>query len=94
LGKRGNIGEIAIQVAQMSRINRLEGTTGFHLEVDGSLSVTNLQKFGDTMGAGASVRVGTGDKFTLNGAGNFVDSQGGVLTQDKTGAFHIQGPSA
>jgi hypothetical protein len=88
-----NIVDLGTQVYNMAKINGLEGTTGFHVQIDGSLAVTNLQKFGDTFGVGAGVNV-NGDTFKLNGSGNWVDRNGSTLTQDKNGGWHIQGGSA
>jgi RHS repeat-associated protein len=83
--------EIGTQAYSMSKINALEGTTGFHVQIDGSLAVTNLQKFGDTFGAGAGVKL-NGDTFKLNGSGQWVDRQGNTLTQDKNG-WHVTAPT-
>jgi hypothetical protein len=64
------------------------GAPGFHLAIDGSMVVTNLQKFGDTFGVGAGVSV-NGDVFRLTSSGDWVDGAGATLTQDKDGHWHI-----
>ena len=73
-------------------INKMEGTTGFHLNMYGQMVVTNLDKFGDTFGVGAGVSV-NGDVFRLNGDGTWTDANGAQLYQDKSG-MHIRQPTA
>lgn len=85
--------DLATQAVEMDRINKLEGTTGFHLAIDGSMVVSNLQKFGDTFGVGASVNL-NGDSFKLNNSGQWMDSRGNTLTQDKDGNWQIHTPTA
>jgi RHS repeat-associated protein len=86
------VGDMAANAARVSEINKLEGTTGFHEDLDGTMHVTDLNKFGDTFGVGAGVSV-NGDVFRLKGDGTWTDSYGQQLYQDSTG-FHIKQPSA
>jgi len=76
-----------------AQVNSMEGVTGFHLDLANNTVVTDLQKFGDTFGVGASVDAG-GSRFTLNGEGKWMDSSGSgaELIQGKDGKFRIRRP--
>ena len=45
------VADIGVNAERMREINKMEGTTGFHLDLMGNMQVTNLQNFGDTFGA-------------------------------------------
>jgi RHS repeat-associated protein len=87
------IADLVTQAVETGRINKLEGTTGFHLAIDGSMIVTNLQKFGDTFGVGTGVNL-NGNIFRLNDSGQWVDSRGNTLTQDGDGNWKVHRPMA
>lgn len=84
--------DMVANATQMARINKLEGTTGVHEDLAGTLHVTDLNKFGETFGVGAGVSV-NGDVFRLQNDGTWTDAHGQQLYQDATG-FHIRTPSA
>ncbi len=86
------VADIGVNAERMREIYKMEGTTGFHLDLMGNMQVTNLQNFGDTFGVGAGVSV-NGDVFRLNGDGQWMDKSGAQLYQDQSG-IHIKPPSA
>ena len=86
------LADIGINAERVREINKMEGTTGFHLDLMGNTHVTNLQNFGDTFGVGAGVSV-NGDVFRLNGDGKWIDNSGAELYQDQSG-MHVKQPTA
>jgi len=86
------IADTAINEYQRASVNKLEGTTGFHIDMVGQYVVTDLGKFGDTFGAGAKVSA-DGDVFTLQKDGTWTDHFGQQLYQDSSG-IHIRPGSA
>ena len=97
LGKVGNTAFAALSVIDfvanevvLLRINSLEGSTGFHLDLNGSIKVTNLEKYGETMGTGARVSF-KGDTFTLQDNGAWTDQVGNQLIQNGND-FEIECP--
>lgn len=86
------IADLASDAITRARVNSLEGTTGFHLDISGQIIVTNLQNYGDTFGVGATVQF-NGDNFTLHEDGTWKDPLGNELVQNQNGQFNVVGPS-
>jgi hypothetical protein len=84
------IADLASDAITRARVNSLEGTTGFHLDISGQMIVTNLQNYGDTFGTGATVQF-NGDTFTLGKDGTWKDPFGNELTQNQNGHFAVIG---
>jgi hypothetical protein len=82
--------DLVTEAVRQYRVNKMEGVTGFHLNIAGKVIVTNLQKFGETVGAGAAVSLG-GQTFYLQKNGNWVSPNGDTLTQGDDGNFFIDG---
>src|SRR5262249_18596244 len=80
--------DIVSNAMTQARVNAMENVTGFHLAIDGTVQVTNLQKYGDTLGSGAQVQY-QGITFTLDEDGNWTSPSGYTLTQNDDGTFHI-----
>ena len=82
------LADLVTDAVQRARINGMESRTGFHLNIAGQIEVMNLQKFGQTFGAGAGVKF-AGQTFFLQENGTWTSSTGDELTQDSNGDFHV-----
>jgi len=84
------LADIGLQALQQLRSQQSELETGYHLDLAGERVVTNLAKYGDNEGPGASVTVGDDkDVFTLGDDGKWLDQKGNQLNQSPDGQFYI-----
>jgi hypothetical protein len=82
------IADLAINEYGRARLNSRESETGIHLNIAGTLVVTDLAKAARFVPEGSWIDTG-GDKFFLQKDGTWKDKFGNELVQDKSG-IHVK----